>query len=431
MAGMMGLTWRAPLWRVPRRPWARAAVQVAALELLVVGGTLAVEAGGHAGRLSRPSDASGYALLALAAGATGLSGWSPLGALGLALAAALAYVGRGGSEHGPLVLAVMAALYAAVRPDRPWRTAAIGAATVLGFYAVGIVSSAGGAHAGGSGSTAAGELVASFVNRSWIAVPLVLGHAVASARANRAAAEERARLAEQTREEHAQRRAAEERLRIARELHDVFSHTISVINIQAGVAAHVMDERPAQVRQALLTIEATSKEALGELRGILGLLRRGDDGDRGYVAEPRAPAPGLAQLGALIEATSRAGVPTRLSVDGPARPLPPAVELAAYRIVQESLANVLRHAGAASAAVTLRYDSDQLAIEVADDGRGWSADGGRRATGNASGGNGLGIVGMRERAAAVGGDLEVGPRPDDGFRVRARLPVPRAPSPPP
>lgn len=398
-------------WTVPRRPWVRAAAQVGALELLVVGGTFAVDGGGHAGRLTRPPDAAGYALLALAAGATGLSRWSPLGALGVTLAAALAYVARGGSEHGPLVLAVMAALYAAVRPDRPWRTVAIGAATLLGFHAVGVASPAAGLHTVGAASSAAGELVASFVSRAgWIAVPLVLGHAVASARGNRAAAEERARLAEQTREEHAQRRVAEERLRIARDLHDVVSHSISVINLRAGVAAHVMDEQPEQARQALLTIKATSKEALRELRGILGLLRPGDE------AEPRAPAPSLDQLGALVEATSRVGLPIRLSVSGPVRPLPPAVELAAYRIVQESLANVLHHAGAASAAVTLSYEDDRLAVEVADDGRGWPANGG---------GNGLGIVGMRERAAAVGGELEVGPRPDGGFRVRARLPAPR------
>src|SRR5918911_907411 len=144
MMGSSGLSWPVPHWRAPRRPWIRAAAQLAALELLVVGGTFAVEAGGHAGRLTRQTDAAGYALPALAAGATGLAGWSPLGALGITLAAALAYVGRGGSEHGPLVLAVMAALYAAVRPERPWRTVAIGAATLLGFHAVGLTSPAAG-----------------------------------------------------------------------------------------------------------------------------------------------------------------------------------------------------------------------------------------------------------------------------------------------
>src|SRR5262249_28767653 len=209
-------------------------------------------------------------------------------------------------------------------PERPWRTVGVGAATLLGFALVGVASPATGGHAVGAASSGAGELVASLINRSWIAVPLVLGHAVASARANRAAAEERAGLAGRTREEHAGRRVAEERLRIARELHDVLSHSISVINLQAGVAAHVMDEQPEQARQALLTIKTTSKEALGELRGILGLLRQGGE------AEPRAPAPGLGQLGGLVETTSRAGVPTRLAVEGPARPLSPGVELAAY-----------------------------------------------------------------------------------------------------
>ena len=396
MTGVIGWT-----SHMPRQPWRWAAARVVALELVVVGGTFAVEAGGP-----HPPDATGYLLLALAAGATGLSRWSPLGMLGVALAAALAYVGRGGSEYGPLVLAVMSALYVAVHPERPRRTVLIGAATLLGFYVVAAPSSG------------AGELVASLVHRlGWIAVPLVLAHAVASARANRAAAEERARLAEQTREEHAQRRVAEERLRIARELHDVVSHSISAINLQAGVAAHVMDERPEQARQALLTIKATSKEALRELRGILGLLRQGDE------AEARAPAPSLDQLGGLVEATSQVGVPTRLTVNGPVRRLSPAVELAAYRIVQESLANVLCHAGAASAAVRLSYEDNRLAVEVADDGRARSAsEGCPSATGNE---RGLGIVGMRERAAAVGGELEHGPRPDGGFRVCARLPAPR------
>lgn len=415
---MIGGTRLRPAWRVLRRRWVRAVARVGTLELLVVGGTFAIESGAHASRLLRPPDPAGYLLLALAAGATGLSHRWPLGALGLTLAAAVAYVGRGGSEHSPLILAVMAALYGAVRPERPWRTVAIGVATILGFHAVEIVSDVTGMHGVGALPSPAGDLIASLLARSgWIAVPLVLGHAVASARDNRAAVEERARLAEQTREEHAQRRVAEERLRLARELHDVFSHTISVINVQAAVAAHVIDERPEQARQALLIIKATSKEALGELRGILGLLREDDE------TVAHAPAPGLDQLGALVEATSCAGVTARLSVEGPARRLPPAVELATYRIVQESLANVLRHADAATVAVTLRYDEDRLAIEVTDDGRGWRAsDADRPITIGGAGGGGLGIVGMRERAAAVGGQLEAGPRPDGGFRVSARLP---------
>jgi signal transduction histidine kinase len=322
----------------------------------------------------------------------------------------------------------MTALYAAVRPDRPRRTVVIGAAALLGFYAVGVASSgagfhlAGGAssaasHAAGGASSAAGDFVASLVNRSWIAVPLVLGHAVASARGERAAAEERARLAEQTGEEHARRRVAEERLRVARELHDVVSHSVSVINLQAGVALHVMDEHPEQARPALLAIRNTSQQTLRELRGVLGLLRQGEE------TEPRRPAPTLDQLDALVEAATRAGVPTRLSVAGRTRRLSPAVELTAYRIVQESLTNVLRHARAASAAVALTYEDDRIALEVADDGRGPPVNGG--AGGPPDGRDGLGIVGMRERAAAVGGGVEAGPRPEGGFRVRAWLPTPR------
>src|SRR5207249_3855269 len=153
-------------------------------------------------------------------------------------------------------------------------------------------------HDVGAASSAAGDLVASFVNRSWIAVPLVLGHAVASARGARAAAEERARLAEQTRDEHAQWRGAEERVGRARELHDAFSHTISVINLQAGVALHVMDRQPDEAHRALVAIKTTSRETMRELRGVLGLLRQGED------PQPREPAPTLEQLDALVEATT-------------------------------------------------------------------------------------------------------------------------------
>jgi len=245
---------------------------------------------------------------------------------------------------------------------------------------------------------------------------LFLGWAVSSRRAYIAEIEARAAQVELTHEEEARRQVDAERLRIARELHDVLAHSIATINVQAGVAAHVLPEHPEHAAQALRTIKATSKEALRELRGILGLLREADE------VELREPAPGLSQLDRLIDATSHAGVPTHLAIAGERRPLPATVDLAAYRIVQESLTNVLRHAGGASAVVAIAYADDEMTVSVDDDGRG--PEGGSPATnGHGPKAHGHGILGMRERAHAIGGELEAGPREHGGFRVHARLPV--------
>ena len=211
------------------------------------------------------------------------------------------------------------------------------------------------------------------------------------------------------REEETQRRVTEERLRIARELHDVVSHSISTINVQAGVAAHVMGERPEQAREALLAIKETSKETLRELRGILQVLRQVDE------VEPRDPAPGLAQLDILVKTASEAGVPTKTFILGTARPLPPAIDLAAYRIIQESLTNVVRHAGRATAEVTLAYEPSRIVIDVTDDGLG-PVEGNGDPVGH-------GIAGIRERVGAAGGGMEVGQRNGRGFRLRAWLPT--------
>jgi signal transduction histidine kinase len=211
-----------------------------------------------------------------------------------------------------------------------------------------------------------------------------------------------------TRAEEARRRAGEQRMAIARELHDVLAHHISLISVQAGVALHLMDEQPEQARTALTAIRQASRESLGELRSVLELLRHGEEG------APRAPAPALEALDALVERTSAAGLPVTVEVTGTARPLPAAVGLAAYRIVQEALTNVTRHAGRpATATVRLGYAPDQLTVEVTDDGPGAED----------TSGTGSGLLGMAERAAALGGHLDAGPRPDGGFRVAARLPV--------
>ena len=225
---------------------------------------------------------------------------------------------------------------------------------------------------------------------------------------------ERAVEFRRTRAEESRRRAGEQRMAIARELHDVLAHHISLISVQAGVALHLMDEQPEQARTALTAIRQASRESLGELRSVLELLRHGADGADGADGAPRAPAPGLDALDALVERTSAAGLPVTVEVTGAARPLPAAVGLAAYRIVQEALTNVTRHAGRpVTATVRLDYAPDQLTVEVTDDGPGAE---------DASG-TGSGLLGMAERAAALGGQLDAGPRPGGGFRVAARLPV--------
>ena len=226
--------------------------------------------------------------------------------------------------------------------------------------------------------------------------------------------------AERTRAEEARRRAGEERMRIARELHDVLAHNISLINVQAGVALHLMDEQPGQSRSALQAIKQASNDALGELRSVLDVLRQGDE------APPRAPASGLAQLDSLVAGAGSAGLAVHTRVEGTPRPLPAGTDLAAYRIVQESLTNVTRHAGPASATILVRYGPDDLTVQVDDDGKGATSASGRQATDPGRQDRrpgGTGIRGMRERVIALGGELSAGPRPGGGFRVLARLPL--------
>ncbi|MFJ9431265.1 sensor histidine kinase [Streptomyces sp. NPDC101490] len=203
------------------------------------------------------------------------------------------------------------------------------------------------------------------------------------------------------------RRADEERLRIARELHDVLAHSISVINVQAGVGLALLDSDPEQARSALTTIKAASREALGEVRQVLDTLRAPG-------AAPRTPAPGLDRLPELVEQAAAAGLTVAVETGGPPGPLPPGADLAAFRIVQEALTNVVRHSGSRTARVRIAHGSGVLALTVDDDGP---------ATGTEEGGSGNGLAGMRERAAALGGTIEAGARPDGGFRVHAVLPV--------
>jgi signal transduction histidine kinase len=226
----------------------------------------------------------------------------------------------------------------------------------------------------------------------------------------------RAQLAReaQTREEQARRRGVEERLRIARELHDVVGHTLAAISVQAGVGIHLFQRRPAQALEALTTIKQISDQGLADVRTILGVLRADDDTD-----QPRTPRGGLDQLDTLLNRVRAAGVQPQLTIHGSARPLPAAVDLAAYRIIQESLTNVLRHARARTAWLDLCYEPSQVVIRILDDG---SAAGHGEA--GSIGQAGHGISGMRERALALSGQFTAGPHPDGGFQVRCALPTP-------
>ena len=212
-------------------------------------------------------------------------------------------------------------------------------------------------------------------------------------------------------QEEAQRKLGEERLRIAREVHDVVAHAMVAINVQAGVAAHRLDQDPEQARSALRAIKDTSGEALADLRATLGVLR-GDD-----AGAPVAPAAGLGDLEELAAGLRAAGVQVDMTV-GDVGELPAAVHAAGYRIVQEALTNALRHAGAAHVRVTVRREADAVRLEVRDDGGG--------ALSNGAGGSGSGVHGMRERAGALGGTLEAGPAEGGGWRVAATLPAARA-----
>jgi signal transduction histidine kinase len=238
--------------------------------------------------------------------------------------------------------------------------------------------------------------------------------------------EHRAERAQVAREE-SRRHASEARLLIAREVHDVLAHNISLINVQSGVALHLLDQRPEQARPALEAINQASEEALAELHSVLDVLSRGL-GEHGAQAEsgawtPRAPTAGLRDLDALLRRTRAAGLDVELAVEGERRPVPAGVDLAAFRIVQEALTNVVRHAGGdARAAVRLTYAAAELVVVVDDDGAGRVAGGPQRAS---PAGAGRGIAGMRERVEALGGTFTAAPRPGRGFRVQASFPVSR------
>ena len=225
------------------------------------------------------------------------------------------------------------------------------------------------------------------------------------------AAEARAALAEQQREADALRAVVEERTRIARELHDIVGHSLSVMTVQTSGVRRLLRPEQEQEREALLAVERTGREALAEMRRVVGALRDADE------SPELAPQPSLSRVDKLVAQARETGLPVDLEIEGQPVPLPAGVDLTAYRLVQEGLTNAIKHAAARHAEVRVRYDRGHVEVEVSDDGRG--TDGAY----SASSDGGHGLVGMRERVSIYGGDLEAGPRAGGGFRLRARIPV--------
>lgn len=392
------------LWCAPSL--ARSVVGAALISAITIAGTFAAQPRQHD---VRRLDAYGVALLAVIGAAMVLRRRRPAATLVIVAVTICAYFGAGypwGAVFVPLTIAIGAAVLAGHRLLAWISCAVMYAFIVFGSYYLG-----GAGHRPGPASA--------IENTAWPLLILIGAEVVRSGR-------ERAASAARSRAELSRRQASEERLRIAQELHDVLAHNISLISVQAGVALHLMDERPGQAadqaKTALTAIRQASKEALGELRSVLGLLRAS-------AAEhaPLSPAPGIEQLGDLTARASAAGLAVRTDITGDRRPLPADTDLAAYRIVQEALTNVIRHAHAGIVTIRVHYGDTSVRIEIEDDGLGAAAG---RGSGEDAGGNG--IAGMRERARLLGGELTAQPLQGkgqgNGFLVRARLPAGRSPA---
>jgi signal transduction histidine kinase len=336
-----------------------------------------------------------YLLVAAAALALAARDRAPVAVYAVTAAAAVAWAALGQIDGAALVPLLVALFWVAMTRPRGVAVAAGLAGAAAIFVAEGTLGPFG--WLGGPNTTMWPELLAAGA----------LGGYAAARRKWLAAEQDRAAQAELMREEETRRRVDAERMRIARELHDVVAHSMAMINVQATAAGVLLAEDPAGAAEAIQAIRGASKSGLRELRAILKVLRDADDSG--------APAPGLLDIQALADATTAAGTPTTVRAEAPPVALPPPVSLAAYRIVQESLTNVVRHARAASATVIARQDSGHLLIEIFNDGTAGAA--------AFPDGAGAGLAGMRERAAALGGTLEAGPRPGGGFAVRARLPL--------
>jgi len=349
-------------------------------------------------------DPFGYLLLALPVAAIALRRRLPVSVLVATSACLLAYQLRGYPGVIPAV-PVVVAVYVAVLAGH--RRVAI--ATVSGGF-LAVVATDLTVHSGLSFRVV---LQDRFLLIGWIGAAAMAAEGLRHRRAYLAQVERRAEEAERTREEVALRRAGEERLRIARELHDSLTHSISLIKVQVGVAVHLARKNAEPVPDVLLAIQEASGDAMRELRSTLEVLRTDEVPD----GEAETNGSGLERLGDLVERARTAGLPTTVTVDGQRRGLPPVVDRTAYRIVQEALTNITRHAGPATAAITMSYRPDSLTVQVDDDGS--AAPAPRPGTAP-----GVGLVGMRERVSALGGSLSAGPRPLGGFTVRAELPIP-------
>jgi signal transduction histidine kinase len=315
-------------------------------------------------------------------------------AVGIAAAASSVVDDRFVPSDFPIFLVALATVFLiGTRPERPQAIA--GLATGIGVTAVV-------AHNDPLGGVGNFVFVSVIVGVVW-AVGFTLGRKLGEA----AEARERAERAEREREDQARLAVAEERARIARELHDVVGHAVSVMTVQAAGVRMLLKPELEREREALEVIERTGREALVEMRRMVGVLRRLDEGPE------LAPQPSLEQVGKLVEQARNAGLPVELHVEGEPVQLPAGVDLTAYRIVQEGLTNATKHSRAEHANVLIRYEDGHVEVAISDDGPG---DGGGE-----SGGHGL--VGIRERVSVYGGELEAGPRPQGGFTLRARLPI--------
>ena len=336
-----------------------------------------------------------FALVVLAGGILVLRRYRPVLTLLVSTGAVTAF-SLLGYVNGSVLLAPVLALYAVASWVPPRRAAAWSLGTLAVLTLVSTLNNPLGHFGGGV------VLLPALVATAHFA-----GVAAYNRRALLAAIRERAR-------DEARRQVDAERLRIARELHDVVAHTMATINVQATAAVHVLPDQPETAAEAMRAVKAASKEGLRELRAVLDVLRRVDAPDGDGVA----PAPGLDQLEGLVERARQAGLPVTVTVSGRDRPLPTAVDLAAYRIIQESLTNIIRHAGPATAAVTVDVQQGAVHLQVTDTGAG-PEDGGSP---------GLGLIGMRERAASVGGRVQASRDEHGGFRVTATLPILRVPA---
>ncbi|MGW0828424.1 sensor histidine kinase [Streptomyces sp. NPDC002845] len=377
-----------------------AALAAGALACMVAGSFVDPEAEHGSKWGARTPETLSIVLMTLAATALVFRRRSPMMVLAVTSTLSLVELVTG-DPRAPVAMSVVIALYTvASATDRPttWR---------VGLLTMGVLT--GVAMLAGTLPWYAQENLGIF---AWTGMAAAAGDAVRSRRAFVDAIRERAERAERTREEEARRRVAEERLRIARDLHDVVAHHIALVNVQAGVAAHVMDRRPDQAKEALAHVREASRSALGELRATVGLLRQSGDPEA-----PTEPAPGLERLDELVGTFRSAGLPVEVARSDHGTALPAAVDLAAYRIIQEALTNVRKHAGLeAKAEVSVVRVGPNVEITVLDNGSG-----DHDASPQDSGGHGL--LGMRERVTALGGSCASGPRYGGGFRVHAILPV--------